>query len=195
MQRFKNILFVAGRGTGEESALTRAMDLAKSNQAKLTVFAVVEKLSFNITDETINEVEYIQDMPIRERREELEQLINTIAEKHPGVPTSIEIRSGKAFNEIIRTVLDKKHDLVMKVQKGSVGPMQKVFGSTDLKLIRKCPCPVWIIKPTTRKRYSRILAAVDLDLFNPESPDRLIMDLATSLAETEKKCELHVVHA
>lgn len=195
MRRFKNILFVADGGGSEKLALIRTMDLAKSNRAKLTVFDVVKEFSFNFADpETIKKVENYQNMLIRERREELEKLVNTVAAKHPGVVTNIEVRTGKTFIEIIRAMLHKKYDLIIKVRKGSMGPVQMLFGSTDLKLMRKCPCPVWIIKPSKRKRYTRILAAVDLDPSSPESLNRLIMDLATSLAETGKS-ELHVVHA
>jgi len=31
----------------------------------------------------------------------------------------------------------------------------------DMRLMRKCPCPVWIVKPTEHHTYRRILAAVD----------------------------------
>ena len=62
--------------------------------------------------------------------------------------------------------------------------------------MRKCPCPVWIIKSVKGKKVSRVLAAVDpipgaganVEL------NKLILDLATSLVEREE-CKLHVVHA
>jgi len=62
--------------------------------------------------------------------------------------------------------------------------------------MRKCPYPVWVMKPTRRERFRRILAAVD-PLFVEEEKNLLnikIMDLATSLAKMEKS-ELHIVHA
>lgn len=43
----------------------------------------------------------------------------------------------------------------------------QVFGSDDMHLLRKCPCPVWLIKPQTPKAYRRILAAVDVDAAYP----------------------------
>ena len=195
MRRFKNIMFVADVGNNQKYALTRAMDLAKSNQAKLTVIDVIKEISFDSTDsESINKADYFQDILIEDRRKELEQLVKSVAIKHQYAPASIEIRTGKEFIEIIRTVIHNKHDLLIKLGKGSFGFVQRMFGSTDLKLIRKCPCPVWIIKKTKRKRFSRILAAVDPDPTRSESLNRLILDLATSLAKKEKS-ELHVVHA
>ena len=35
------------------------------------------------------------------------------------------------------------------------------LGSTSLHVMRKCPCPVWVMKPAQGKRFARILAAVD----------------------------------
>lgn len=65
-----------------------------------------------------------------------------------------------------------------------------------MHLLRKCPCPVWIVKPSDHDHYHRILAAVDRD---PEDAQRdalnqPILDLATSLALAESS-ELHIVHA
>jgi universal stress protein E len=89
----------------------------------------------------------------------------------------------------------KKHDLVILTAEGRGGVKDRLFGSTSLHLMRKCPCPVWVMKPSRSRRYGRILAAVDPD---PSDPARTalnvqILDLATSLAELEKS-ELHVVH-
>lgn len=65
-----------------------------------------------------------------------------------------------------------------------------------MHLIRKCPCPVWMIKHPEHKRYSRILAAVDRDTKDTQrdSLNRPILEIATSLALAESS-ELHIVHA
>jgi universal stress protein E len=65
-----------------------------------------------------------------------------------------------------------------------------------MRLMRKCPCPVWVVKPAHHERYARILAAVDPDP-DDDTKDALngtIMELATSLAQLEQS-ELHAVHA
>lgn len=195
MQRFKNILFVTEQDMIDKLALDRAMALAKSNSAKLTMFDVVPGASSDFSDDSQPaELHSFQDIVLTKRREQLEQMINETRIDYPGVTISIEIRAGRPFLEVIKAIQNNGHDLVIKVRETNDDVLQRVYGSTDFKLMRKCPCPVWIIKPTNRKRFSRILAAVDPDPLNPESPDRLIMDIATSLAETEKS-ELFVVHA
>jgi universal stress protein E len=64
-----------------------------------------------------------------------------------------------------------------------------------MHLMRKCPCPVWVMNPDQPKHYSHILAAVDPTPSNEER-DTLnvkIMDPATSLAHRER-CELLIIH-
>ena len=194
MQRFKNILLVAG-GTGwETNALKRAVDLAKNNRARLTVVDIVEKLpremqrlvtSFHLAD--------IQNHVVEERLKDLKQNIALMA---PGSRVTTKVLVGTPFLEVIREVLKNKHDLVMKTARGGNRLKEMLFGSTAMHLMRKCPCPVWVIKPTHRRKYTRIMAAVAPDLIDKKR-DNLnvkIMELATSLAQMENS-ELHVVHA
>jgi nucleotide-binding universal stress UspA family protein len=73
-----------------------------------------------------------------------------------------------------------------------------VFGSADMHLLRKCPCPVWLIKPQEEIKLKRILAAVDIqpttDEEKMEALNQQILEMATSLALSEF-AELHIVHA
>ena len=93
-------------------------------------------------------------------------------------------------------MLRNQHDLVMMTAEGKGGVKDLFFGSTSMHLMRKCPCPVWVMKPEQRRRYARILAAVDPVPSDEEhnSLNVKIMQLATSLARVEGS-ELHVIHA
>ncbi len=113
-----------------------------------------------------------------------------------GLDIKTRLLVGIPFLEIIKEVVRGGHDLVIKPAEGRGGVSSMLFGSTDMHLFRKCPCPVWIIKPAKRKKYARILAAVDLD---PEEKanaelNAIILDLATSIAARENS-ELHIAHA
>ncbi len=103
---------------------------------------------------------------------------------------------GITFIEIIKEVSRAGHDLVVKPAEGRGGVSGMLFGSTDRHLLRKCPCPVWVIKPTKQKTYARILAAVDPDPGEKANAElnTVILDLAISLAQREGS-ELHIVHA
>ena len=62
--------------------------------------------------------------------------------------------------------------------------------------MRKCPCPVWAIKPSSKTGFDRIMAAVDFDPAHEENQalNTKIIELASSLAEFQD-AELYVVHA
>ena len=135
----------------------------------------------------------LQDIVIKERWNQLEKLVKSARKKEIQISTKVLV--GTPFLEIIREVLRNHHDLVIKSVEGKSTAKQLLFGSTDMHLMRKCPCPVWVIKSSKRKQYARILAAVDPDPSNEEAKElnTLIMDLATSLAMQERS-ELHIVH-
>ncbi len=107
---------------------------------------------------------------------------------------------GVPFLEIIREVLRNGHDLVIKIPE-TWDWLDRLFGSDDMHLLRKCPCPVWLIKPQAPKSYRRILAAVDVDDAYPPAElesrralNRQILEMASSLALSDF-AELHIVHA
>ena len=108
----------------------------------------------------------------------------------------LEVRDAKPLIDIIRAVLPRQHDLVMIVAEGRSELRQTLFGSTSLRLMRECPCPVGVIKPYLTQRFARIRAAVDRD---PSDAARTgvisqIIELGTSLVGL-KDSELHVVDA
>jgi nucleotide-binding universal stress UspA family protein len=129
-------------------------------------------------------------------REQRLQALETLTQPYTdaGVPVYAKVVTGIPFIETIRAVQRNGHDLVMKVAQNDAGLAPSLFGSSDMHLLRKCPCPIWIDQSTGAHPYQRLLAAVDP--FDDESGDlqRLILDLATSLAERER-ASLDVVHA
>ena len=194
MIRFKNILLVL-HGEKNEEAVKRAFGLANKNKAKLTIVDVIDELPDRIKDYLdIISAEELENLVAQERVEEIHALIKTF---EPGTSFRPVIKTlvGKPHVEIIKEVLRNKHDLVMKTPEGKGDTKEALFGSIDINIMRKCPCPVWMIKPTESKRYSRILAAVDPEPDNQNSNElnNNIMELAVSLAELEGS-ELHIVH-
>ncbi len=116
------------------------------------------------------------------------------------VEIQTKVLIGIPFLEIIREVLRNSHDLVIKTAE-SGGLLDRVFGSDDMHLLRKCPCPVLLTKTGSAKTYQRILAAVDVD--DNYSTEELntryqlnlkILEIASSLALSEP-AELNIVHA
>lgn len=184
MKRFSNILFVAEGDTDNAPALARAAALADHNQAQLTVVGIVSFGSFALD-------RGLRDALVQERKDQLDQLAQTVSLGRGSIETKLLI--GKAFIEIIREVLRFDRDLVIK---SHIDPGLLSVGGPDKKLLRKCPCPVWILRSTEERRFRQILLALDYEPTNPEneSLNRQLLEMAVSLAISEF-AELHIVHA
>lgn len=182
MKRFKNILAVYNDAIGAEDALTQAAALAKSNRARLTLVDVLHP-STSTPEQR------------KEREKCLQRTVNHL--KLDGVEkTSFRLLTGIEYVEIINQVIRHDHDIVIASAEGGSPIRNALYGKPAIRLIRKCPCPVWLLKPGHTLQYGRVLACVDPDPARPEC-DELnikIMDLSTSLAQCYD-ADLHILHA
>jgi len=192
MKQFKNILLLH---PCDHATLDRAASLAQRNRARLTVLKIArEVLGASLVTAPGGPPLDMEEMVLEEYQSQLNDFVALI--EKDGVRVSTKVLIGTPFLEIIREVISQKRDLVIMTAEGKGGLRSRLFGSTSLHLMRKCPCPVWVMKPTRRKRFLRILAAVDSDPADEkrDSLNALILQLATSLAEHDN-AELLVVHA
>jgi universal stress protein E len=199
MQRFRNVFVLADPGDPRNALFERAVRLALRNRALLTVASIVEPLPE--TDARMAAKRSadlcgieVQETVAQEDCRRLEALVTPL--RDAGVEVQTRILRGTPCLEIIREVLRYRHDLVMMPADGKSERTFAAFGSTCINLMRKCPCPVWVIKPGHSGFYARILAAVDL---RPSDRERnalniKIIELAASLARDEQS-ELYIVHA
>ena len=198
MKRFKQILCVVTQGKQNQLALERAVSLAENNNAELTVATLTPLVTVDIEIIDRGSVPTdLQESIVKAKQQELENLVQPYRER---LVIQTRVLVGISFLEIIREVLRQGHDLVIKIP-DTADWLDRLFGSDDMHLLRKCPCPVWLIKSVTAKPYRRILAAVDVD--NAGTPEesktrtalnRQILEMAISLALSEF-AELHIVHA
>ena len=185
MKRFKKILYVNEPSVSETQIPQRILRLAQNNEARLTLCDVSHELPRSL-------------MSLQQTFKSLheKQLVSLVDGVETGeIDIKTKLLTGAPFIEVIKEVTHGKHDLVIKAAEGGNKVMGKLFGSTDMHLMRKCPCPVWVIKPAKNKKYARILAAVDPSPDIPANAElnKLILDLASSLARQEGS-ELHIVH-
>jgi universal stress protein E len=198
MRRFKNILFVADSGLKGSDAFERAVSLTENNQASLTVVDVVERVTAGIGMSEGGPISAdLQAAMVREHTQGLETLVAPFRKR---IEIHIKVLTGVPFLEIIREVLRNGHDLVIRIPE-TWDWRDRLFGSDDMHLLRKCPCPVWLIKPQAPKAYRCILAAVDVgdehlpaELESQHALNRQILEMASCLALSEF-AELHIVHA
>ncbi len=185
MRKFRNVLLVIEPGIDNQVAIDRAFDLVTSNKAALSLISVVEDAP--VLRHTAPDV---LETLVAERTAELHKIATGW-----GGNASVFVPVGRPFLEIIRHVLQNGHDLVIKSQ--ATGRSRfTTLGSMDMHVLRKCPCPVWVVRSEGGGSCRRILAAVDVGREGEEAAAlaRRVLEIATSLASFER-CHLDVVHA
>ena len=196
MQDLKHILYFADGEFGPTRAFRRALALAEQHQARLTLMDVT--VESDITAELVRRFGLADDVQQCEQR--LAALTQLAEDWVRGRPPRLRVNIGTPFIEVIRAVLRDEHDLVIKPVRPRPGS-HALFASTEMHLLRKCPCTVWVEKePATAdatdgpSRCQRLLAAVDATQPGSEVLNRRILDTAATLA-TQDGAALDLVHA
>jgi nucleotide-binding universal stress UspA family protein len=184
LPKFTNILFVPLRMRDNPAAIRKVAAAAKGHNADLTVMGVVEEPS--AFHRLIDRPRLDSSIRAAEQEDLIDRLSACCA------TTGLEnaqtmIRTGIPPLTIIEQVIAGGHDLVVVTTDDD-----RHDHATVKRLLRKCPCPVWVIRPS-RAKVQRILAAV-----NP-SPDERELNceiLGAALAMHDLfGGELHAVHA
>lgn len=195
MTAFRDILVYSAPGWDEQALLTRACALAKDSGARLTILAVVKDRPDSPALSAVGiEVEALQASVMDEARLRLEPMVEQA--RGEGVESNAKVVMGIPFVAVIHEVLREGHDLVMLAPDGRPRFIEKWFGSTAMHLLRKCPCPVWVVRPDDAGRSRRVLAAVDTTDLPWEDVKRSInpsiLELAGSISRMDAS-DLHVV--
>lgn len=150
-----------------QEAVARSLQLAESTRSELTFLAVLElpggKAAFE-SDESPVSIENLR----RRAFDVMQELIQRAADS--GITAKIELRFGRAWVEMIRYVVQNNIDLLMIGTRDQGRLSQALFGSTGTKLLRNCPCPVWVTKPDDGNNEFNLMIATDLS----EVGDRLL---------------------
>lgn len=200
MHQFSNILFIANPdakvAANDIAAFSKAIALANNNQAKLVAVGLVDSLQ--LPSGSITDTEIMHEAIVTERKEQLQALVQEAEAKDliKGLEIETKVLVGTGFIEVIRDVLRYQRDLVVKSVETAKGVLWPLFSGTDMKLLRKCPCPVWLIKANQQHSYRDILVALDYEPGNPENDvlNQRLLETATAQALGDFS-QLHIVHA
>jgi len=196
MKRFKKILVGVDLSWGDRfvseelsppnaEAVRQALWLAQLNSASIDFLFSLD-LSAK-AQELISESSTDESTVLAEARDRMAVLVENARKE--GVVADSQVIVGKSWLELIRQVLRYQNDLVL-VGTRHMGPIKGYFlGSTGMKLLRKCPCAVWVTQPLVDQKFDSILVAHDL-----RPVGDLAMELGCSMAE-HQNAQLHVVHA
>ncbi|PKG99958.1 universal stress protein [Paraglaciecola sp. MB-3u-78] len=158
---FKNILLFIEPNIANENMLECALGISKKFGSQISLTAVVQPIPSVI--KLALQKKYAQEIFDAKRSEASEALTlaNDFFNRH-NLNVNSKVADGIPFVEIINQVVQQDYDLIMiMTDNNQSGVLEKFFGSTQMQLLRKCPCPVWVIKPDSGPVFKRVLTPVD----------------------------------
>lgn len=189
MKRFKNILYILDdKSLRRNGSAEKVANLARLNEASVTTLIADESTLFDDLSLKISgRYDQIKKAIHLQNSEDLGRFIND--KRWSDIPVAAADIQSNDFISIIQQVLRDGHDLVIKEES-----LERGIDQLAMRLVRKCPCPVWVIKRGSGD-FRRILAAVDVGADYPETKalNQKIVELAHSLAQREQG-ETHYLH-
>ena len=182
MKRFKKILVATDTRLDKHPILEEAAEIARQNQATLKIIDVVPEFSW-LAKRATEDPEHVRELLKQEKNAKLETLAAAIGDT--GVEVTTHVLAGKTAVEIIRAVMLGEHDLVMAVSKGRNSKRTGTFGQTATRLLRQCPCAVWLVVPGTTPKFKHILGCVDPSsdhVVDTELNDK-VLELASTISQ------------
>jgi len=167
MENYQNILVVIDPSTNEQKALKRAIDLAskinhnRANKTKVSAFLSIFDFSYEMTTILSSEErDVMRQSVIKDKELWLESIIH---ELNPDIEINCQVVwHNRPFEAIIEQVINKGYDLVIKGTHQHDKFKSVVFTPTDWHVLRKCPCPVLLVKEHEWPDNGNIIAAVNV---------------------------------
>jgi nucleotide-binding universal stress UspA family protein len=139
---FHNILVAVDGSAHTELALTQAIDLARSQHARLTLMTGVAELPappYLMTEDT--------GAMMEEARAEAEAILRRARQQVPeDVRVATVLTEQPVGNALIRRIADGFHDLVVMGSRGRGALRSAVLGSVSHYVLHHSPVPVLIVR-------------------------------------------------
>lgn len=128
----------------------------------------------------------------QQRHDQLEQMIEREHEELAS-HCNVKVLEGVPFIETIKESLRNENALIIKMAQSDISPKERLFGSTDMHLMRKSSVPVMILNPKQTELPKKILVPIDVshDL-DKEEFNHSIVDMAGFVAQ-QFDSEIHLL--
>lgn len=169
------------------AVVQQALWLAPKTSARLTFCSILDLGLEALPQIEQADFHYLTTTAEQTAAKVLRSLVDQARAK--GIEATDKIVLGKEWLELVRQALRDHHDLMLIGTRDRKGLEWMLFGSTAVKVVRRCPCPVWVVKPDGEPNPLKILVASALDPVAEEG-----LRLAAELAR-ETPAEIHLLHA
>ncbi|REL29688.1 universal stress protein UspE [Thalassotalea euphylliae] len=185
METYQKILVVVDPTTEEQKALSRAIELADKTQGKITAFLSIFDFSYEMTTMlSSDERESMRQIVINDRMLWIDERIKELGASEKDIDIKV-IWHNRPFEAVIDQVLEHGYDVVIKGTHEHDKLKSVIFTPTDWHLLRKCPCPLLLVKDHSWPANGNILAAVNVgsDEDEHQSLNSIITEEAKHLAD------------
>lgn len=191
MKQFRSLIVVVAGKDGGQLAVDQAATLAAQNAASVSLVDAITPID-DFLDIAGSNAADSYDEATKLKLEHMERLAKPLRDR--GIKVDCVLLQGDLAEKTVERVIVRGHDLLLKTAEHPHGITQHLFGTIGQRLMRKCPCPVWIIKAVPEPRLKKILVAISpFPLEQKRHPMNVtMMKLATSLT-CMNDCELNVV--
>ena len=185
MEKYQKILAVIDPTTEDQKALKRAIELASKTNATITAFLSIYDFSYEMTTMlSSDEREAMRATLINDRAQWLKEIIQGLATEGLTIDSNV-IWHNRPFEPIIEQVLINGYDIVIKGTHQHDKLKSVIFTPTDWHILRKCPCPVLLVKEHSWPINGNIVASVNVgsDEEEHQSLNRKITEEAVNLSK------------
>ncbi len=197
MANYQNLLVAIDPNQDDQPALRRAVYLVQRNGGRIKAFLPIYDFSYEMTtllspDERTAMRKGVIGQRVAWLNEQCRHYLNS------GIPIEIKVVwHNRPFEAIIQEVISAHHDLLLKMTHQHDRLESVIFTPTDWHLLRKCPCPVWMVKDQPWPEDGKVLVAVNLSSEEPYH-DPLNIKLVKEtleLAHNVNQAEVHLIGA
>ncbi len=181
----------------DQPALRRAVYLNQRLGGRITAFLPIYDFSYEMTTLLSPDERTTMRKGVVNQRTEW---IREQAQSYLDAGVHIEIKviwHNRPYEAIIQEVLNGRYDLVLKMAHQHDRLQAVVFTPTDWHLLRKCPCPVWMVKDQPWPEGGRAVVAVNLASEEPHHDplNTKLVKETLELADLVNHTEVHLVGA
>lgn len=173
--------------TVARGVVRQALWLAGKTSARLTFFSALDLGIEALPHLDDTDFRYLTTGAEQTAAKILRNLVQQARDK--GIEAVDKLALGNPWLELVRQVLRDQHDLVLIGTRDRTGLERMLFGSTAIKVVRRCPCPVWVAKPEGDRNPLKILVPSGLAAVAEEG-----LRIAGELAQLTP-AQIHLLHA
>ncbi len=169
MSIYSKILVVADVNNESQPALARAVQLSRKSACKshITFFLSIYDFSYEMTSMLSSDERNAMRKGVIHQRE---AWMKEVAEPYINDSIDFDVKvvwHNRPYEAIISEVFEGSHDVLLKATRKHDVLESVIFTPTDWHLLRKCPCPVLLVKNHDWPENGNILASVHVGSENP----------------------------